>query len=104
MRNCMKRTVIMQVVDTLDMGGAERVAVNLANKLPRDIFESHLCVTRRSGPLAEFVQPHVKRFELGRRSTADARAVSRLVSHLRKYRVSIVHAHGASLFISALAV
>src|SRR5439155_12403940 len=100
----MKRTVVMQVVDSFAMGGAERVAVNLANKLPEDRFESHICVTRRSGPLAELVKPHVKRLELTRRSAADARAVFRFASYLRKNRVSIVHAHGTALFISALGV
>jgi glycosyltransferase involved in cell wall biosynthesis len=100
----MRRTVIMQVVDTLEMGGAERVAVNLANKLPQDIFESHICVTRRSGPLADFVQPHVKRFDLNRQGTTDVCAIFRLATYLRKNKVSIVHAHGTSVFIGALAV
>jgi glycosyltransferase involved in cell wall biosynthesis len=98
------RLRVAQVVDTLDAGGAERVAVNLANVLPRDRFESYICTTRRTGPLAALVQPHVSRVDLNRRSRADIAAVVRFAHWLRTNRIAIVHAHGTALFVCALAV
>jgi glycosyltransferase involved in cell wall biosynthesis len=94
---------VAQVVDTLAAGGAERVAVNLANALPRDRFESFICTTRRAGPLSALVQPHVKGVDLNRRSRVDIVAVVRFARWLRTNRIAIVHAHGTALFICALA-
>src|SRR5712692_7686712 len=56
-----ERIRVLQMVDTLDSGGMERVAVNVANSLRRDRFESALCTTRRDGALAGIVAPDVKR-------------------------------------------
>ena len=42
---------VMQIVDTLETGGAERVAVNIANYLPRERYAPYLCTTRRDGAL-----------------------------------------------------
>ena len=67
----MKRIGVMQVIDTLAMGGAERVAVNLANGLPAARYASHLCTTRQDGPLAASLERHVGRLRLGRTRRLD---------------------------------
>lgn len=95
-----ERISVMQICDTLDAGGMERVAVNLANGLPRDRFDAHLCTTRRDGPLADAVAPHVARCQLHRRNTFDLFALRRLVSYIREHRIAILHAHGPSVFVA----
>ena len=45
-----KRIAVMHLVDTLRVGGVERVAVSLANLLPRAGYRTHLCTTRAEGP------------------------------------------------------
>ena len=62
---------VVQVVDSLDMGGAERVAVNISNHLARNHYRSYLCTTRHEGPLEDLVMPAVTRLRLRRRITAD---------------------------------
>src|SRR5215218_7414144 len=62
----MSRTGIMQITDTLAAGGTERVAVNVANNLPRARYEVHLCTTRQDGPLARLVSEDVGRLTLSR--------------------------------------
>jgi glycosyltransferase involved in cell wall biosynthesis len=99
----MKPVSVMQVTDTLSPGGLERVAVNLANSLPRERYRSHLCCTREEGPLADLIEPDVSRLNLRRRGRLDWRAVSSLVEYIREYEIKILHAHGTSLFISVLA-
>jgi glycosyltransferase involved in cell wall biosynthesis len=46
----MKRR-ILQVIATLDRGGAEKQLALLAANLPRDEFEVHVCALTRGGPL-----------------------------------------------------
>src|SRR5688572_888919 len=50
---------VMHVIDTQEGGGAERVAVNLANLLPRCRYETHFCTTRSEGVLAGLIADDV---------------------------------------------
>jgi glycosyltransferase involved in cell wall biosynthesis len=95
---------VMHVVDALAMGGAERVAVNLANLLPRERYRTHLCTTRAEGPLSEAVAPHVMRLALERRGRVDTGALRRLVQYVKERRIRIVHAHASALFFARLGV
>lgn len=98
------RTTVLHVTDTLAAGGAERMAVNLANGMQRDRYRVALCTTRRSGILEEQLAADVARVAL-RRTTRrrDLGAVLELARYLRELDVDVVHAHGTSLFIGAAA-
>jgi glycosyltransferase involved in cell wall biosynthesis len=89
---------VLHMTDTLDPGGAERVAVNLVNALPRDRFAVSLCTTRRDGELSDLVAGDVKRLNLGRRWTVDVGALWRLRAFIKSNNVRILHAHASSLF------
>lgn len=99
----LKRQGVMQVIDTLVAAGAERVAVNLANGLPRDRYISHLCTTREDGPLDRAVAPDVARLRLRRTSSFDFAAVRRLVEYIRAHNIRVLHAHSTAIFIARLA-
>jgi glycosyltransferase involved in cell wall biosynthesis len=94
---------VMHMIDTLDAGGAERVAVNLANLMPRDRFRTYLCTTRREGPLAGLVAPDVGKLNLARKRTLEWRGLQRLVSFVRREQIQILHAHEYSLFVAGVA-
>jgi glycosyltransferase involved in cell wall biosynthesis len=94
---------VMQVIDTLDVGGAERVAVSLANRLPPERFTSHLCTTRYEGMLSADVAGHVHRLSLRRRATFDLLALRRLVAYTREHDIRLLHAHGSAVFVATLA-
>jgi glycosyltransferase involved in cell wall biosynthesis len=94
---------IMHVLDSLALGGAERSAVNLVNALPRDSYRPYLCTTRKEGPLRDGVAADVGRLALERKSRFDWCAIRRLVDFIRDQKITILHAHGSSLFIAALA-
>lgn len=89
---------IMHLIDHLQVGGAEQMAVSLANLLPRDRYTPHLCTTRHEGPLAAEIEAHVGRLRLGRTRRFDPSALSRLVSYIREHDVRILHAHSTALF------
>ncbi len=99
----MNRIGVMQITDSLMVGGMERMAVTVAGHLPPDHFESHLCTTRAEGPLAALVPPRVQRLHLARRGRYDTRALRQLVAYLRAHQVRILHAHGSSLFLAVAA-
>lgn len=94
---------VLQMVDSLVAGGLERVAVNLANSLPRSRYRAHLCTTRRDGPLDENVSADVERLRLRRSGRFDLLALRRLVAYIRANEIRLIHAHGTSLFLAVLA-
>jgi glycosyltransferase involved in cell wall biosynthesis len=93
----------MQVIDSLDVGGAERVAVQMANLLPADEVHSFLCTTRRDGPLDHDVASHVHRIRLHRTRRFDFLAIFKFALLLRHNRIQVVHAHGSSIFVARVA-
>jgi glycosyltransferase involved in cell wall biosynthesis len=97
-----ERIAVLQVIDTLEAGGAEAMAVNIANALPRDRFVAHLATTRRDGPLERRIAADVGRLRLARRGRFDLSAPARLAAYVRENGIEIVHAHGTSLFLSSL--
>jgi glycosyltransferase involved in cell wall biosynthesis len=93
----------MHVVDALRVGGAERVAVNLANLMPTASHQMFLCTTREEGPFAELIRPHVGRLALFRKGGFDLSALRRMLAFIRKNEIQILHAHGSALFFARIA-
>jgi len=93
---------VLQIIDSLQVGGAERVAVNYANGLTDFIDESHLCVTREEGPLLKSVDSNVDYIYLNKKSTLDIKAIFKLKEYVSKNRIDILHAHSSSFFIAIL--
>lgn len=92
----------MHIVDTLDAGGKERVAVNFVNTMPRDRYRMSLCTTRRDGALAELVADDVDRIRITRRFRLDPSAITQTVAFVRAHGIDLLHAHGSSLFHARL--
>jgi glycosyltransferase involved in cell wall biosynthesis len=90
----------MHLVDTLAVGGAELLAVNLVNHLPRDRYRPYLCTTRQTGPLLSRLHADVKCLHLGRRNRFDLLALQRLIRFVREQDIQLLHAHGSALFVA----
>lgn len=91
---------ILQLIDSLDAGGAERMAVNYANGLVGQVELSALVSTRTEGVLKDTLNENVNYLFLKRKKIFDFSAVFRLKSFLEKNRITIIHAHSTSLFIA----
>jgi glycosyltransferase involved in cell wall biosynthesis len=87
---------ILQLVDSLEAGGTERMAVNLANALASRLEYSALCTTRAEGPLKELLQPEVDYLFLNKGSKVDVGAWKRLHGFLKRNRIDLLHAHSSS--------
>ncbi|WP_235817842.1 glycosyltransferase [Formosa haliotis] len=93
---------VLQLIDTLEAGGAERMAVNLANALVTEVNGSYLCTTRAEGLLKASLDSSVGYLFLKRTKTLDVSAVKRLVAYVKQEQITIVHAHASSFFIATL--
>jgi glycosyltransferase involved in cell wall biosynthesis len=91
------RIRIVILIESLDAdpGGAERLVVALATRLPGDRFDVTVCTTRAvEGKLIERVRAAgVRHLALERRSRLDLLAWRRLIRFLRDQRVDVIHAH-----------
>ncbi|WP_372758029.1 glycosyltransferase [Mariniflexile sp.] len=93
---------VLQLIDSLHAGGAERVAVNYANALSTRIDKSYLCATREEGLLKDSILKDVGYLFLKRKSTLDFKAIKRLHKFVKAERIDKLHAHASSFFIGTI--
>ena len=93
---------IIQIIDSLEAGGAERMAVNYANALAGEIEFSGLVATRKEGSLLHQIDPNVSYLFLDKKRQFDIGALFRLRSFVLQNQVSHVHAHSSSFFLAFL--
>jgi glycosyltransferase involved in cell wall biosynthesis len=91
-----EKIAIAQVIDTTEIGGAERVAIQLANTFAAAGLSSHLIVTRHLGALADQIRAAVHLLVLNRQHTIELKAIRRVIEYIRKWNIRILHAHGWS--------
>jgi len=93
---------ILQLIDSLEAGGAERMAVNFANALSEKISMSALVASRQEGVLKSELDEKVSYLFLNKKSTLDLKSIFRLRSFVQKNKINIVHAHSTSFFLAFL--
>lgn len=93
---------ILQLIDSLDAGGAERMAVNYANRLAQKSIYSALAVTRKEGVLKEMLHQNTAYCFVSKKSTVDIAAVLRLRNFIKAHQIGLVHCHGTSFFMGLL--
>ncbi|WP_026839450.1 glycosyltransferase [Gillisia sp. JM1] len=93
---------VLQLIDSLRPGGAEKMAVNIANALLPHVEGSYLCCTRQEGMLINQLKPEVGYIFLNRRSSLDPKAILKLRKYIKENKIDIVHAHSTSYFLAGL--
>jgi glycosyltransferase involved in cell wall biosynthesis len=93
---------VIQLIDSLHLGGAERMAVNYANALSAHIEGSYLCATRMEGDLKDTIAPEVGYVFLDRKRTFDYKAIQKLAAFIKTEGIQCIHAHGSSYFMATL--
>ncbi|TDE04597.1 glycosyltransferase [Flavobacterium hiemivividum] len=93
---------IIQIIDSLEAGGAERMAVNYANVLASQIDFSGLIATRKEGTLLSDLDSKVNYLFLKKKRSFDLKALFVLRSYVVENKVSVVHAHSSSFFLAFL--
>ncbi|WGF92729.1 glycosyltransferase [Aequorivita marisscotiae] len=93
---------VLQLIDSLNPGGAERMAVNIANALDKAGVASYLCATREEGELKKELAPSVGFCFLKKRNALDFMAYLKLIKFVKQHKIEIVHAHSTSFFFATL--
>ncbi len=94
---------IVQIIDSLEVGGAEKMAVNYANALVGLVDFSGLITTRTEGDLKTQLSEKVDYLFLKKNKTIDLGAAWRLRNYCKTNQIEIVHAHSSSYFVAVLA-
>ena len=98
----LKEIRVVQLIDSLEAGGAERMAVNYANALNKHMGFTALVATRHEGSLKHQLEPGVAYKFLNRKSIFDFRALLSLRIFVIQNQISHIHAHSTSLFFALL--
>ncbi len=93
---------IVQLIDALEVGGAERMAVQFANALSGRASFSGLVATRSEGALRSEISDSVNYLFLNKKSALDLKALVKVRRYCVANRVEWVHAHGSSFFFATL--
>lgn len=93
---------IVQLIDSLEIGGAERMAVNYANALLSRVGFSGLVTTRNEGLLKDKLNRDVSYLFLNRTKKIDFTSLLLFVKYCKTNQISHIHAHGTSFFTAVL--
>ena len=93
---------IVQIIDSLEIGGAEKMAVNYANALSERLEFSGLVATRAEGNLKSQLNSSVSYLFLKKTKTLDFVAAFRLRNYCKTNRVTHLQPHSSSYFTALL--
>lgn len=93
---------IVQIIDSLEIGGAEKMAINYANALSFKNEFSGLVATRAEGKLKNQLSNSVSYLFLKKKSTIDFGAVFRLRKYCKSNQVEFLQPHSSSYFTAVL--
>ncbi len=83
---------LLHIIPTLDQAGAEKQLSLLVRGLDSEVFETHVCVLTRTGPLAADLEAAgIPIWPIGKRWKLDPFALRRLVQLMRRLRPDLVH-------------
>lgn len=89
---------ILQLIDSLAIGGAERMAVNLANLFLEKDIPNLLVASREAGPLYGLLKDQQVFKTLGKTKTLDQNAFKRLIRLIKEFKPTHLHVHDSSVF------
>ncbi|MBI4982252.1 MAG: glycosyltransferase, partial [Candidatus Omnitrophica bacterium] len=85
---------VLFVIPSLELGGAERVVINLAKGLDRKIFNPMVCCLNEKGRFAEELEKEkIKVIALNKKGPLDLSIISKLVKVMKKNQVDVVNTH-----------
>ncbi len=98
-----RRIKILHIIDSLGIGGMERVVIDVVNGLERAEFDQAVCCLSRLGDGAGWLREGTLCFDLGKGDRADRLMPIRIARLLRRHRPDIIHSQSWSGVDVALA-
>lgn len=93
---------IVQLIDSLDLGGAEKMAVTYANSLVNNAEFSGLVVSRKEGELKKNIHNDVSYLFLNKKKTLDINSVIKLKEYCSSNKIQFIQAHSSSFFLACM--
>jgi len=94
---------VLHVIDSLGVGGMERVVIDVANGLDAERFTQAVCCISRRGEAAKFLRDDVRCIDLGKGAKADRLMPLKLARVIRQQQPDIVHSQSWSGVDTAIA-
>ncbi|MCI0337012.1 MAG: glycosyltransferase [Acidobacteria bacterium] len=98
-----KRVKILHVLDSLGIGGMERVVIDVVNGLDPAKFEQTVCCISRKGDAARYLREGAGCIDLGKGSEADHLMPLKIARVIRQERPDIIHTQSWSGVDTAIA-
>jgi glycosyltransferase involved in cell wall biosynthesis len=89
---------IMHVIDSLEVGGAERMLVEIANQTAAVGHRVSVCVTRSRRILADSLRPGITLTTLNRGRRFDWAAMKNFATLIKDQKTDVIHVHSRSTF------
>jgi sugar transferase (PEP-CTERM/EpsH1 system associated) len=86
-----QRIKILHVIDSLGIGGAERVVISVVNGLDPQVFEQIVCCVSGKGRSAHLLAAHARCIDMGKGSGADHLMPLKIARVIRKEEPQVVH-------------
>lgn len=93
---------VVQLIDSLEIGGGERMSVNLANFFSEKEIPNLLVATRKGGALQALVKNQKSLLIFSKRSALDFITFYKILRNLKPFVPTIFHAHDSSIFWAVL--
>jgi len=94
----MEKISILHIIDSLAVGGMERMLVDLVNVTDPSKYSILVCITRSNLSLAEEVNPGIPVFSLNRKKKFDFVGLKNFLSIIKRYKIDLIHCHGRSTY------
>lgn len=89
---------IIQCIDSLSVGGAERMCLNISLALTSRKIENYVISTRSLGPLFDIFEYKNLVFCLNKKNFIDVFAFFRFYKIVSQIKPNVIHAHSSSVF------
>jgi len=89
---------VAQVIDTLVVGGAERMTLNIANAFNDNGIESIVIATRSAGGLSHLLNKNTQLKLLNKRFFIDIFSFYKFYFVVKKFKPDVLHCHSGSIY------
>jgi sugar transferase (PEP-CTERM/EpsH1 system associated) len=99
-----RKLKILHVLDSLGVGGMERVVIDVVNGLDPEIFDQKVCCISRKGEAADFLWKGADCIDLGKGGKADHLMPLKIARLIREVQPHIIHTQSWSGVDTAIAM
>ena len=92
---------IIHVIESLEFGGAEKVAIQLATGCAA-LHNVAICTTKRVGELSQSVDGNIKLIHLAGKEGNDPAVIKQLTRVFREHDADLVHIHNWGVYVEAV--